>query len=237
LRDPENRFAILLDLAMIFSGTSREAWGYSAERVDAVQETLGIRLPESLARWYTTVGAVSALTSSQNRLRPPERLQVRDGVLLLYDENQGCTVWGIPVDALAQQDPPVVLDRSDELQPSRPIWRRESDSLSSFSLSVALTEICVSGAGFGGHAEVDAIGLASLRRSLRQVPVQPLRWPQGDLDTGFLVGDDLIVFFQDGLADSPSLGPITFLYVGAAEDNAADYLLERVQPGHLDWGA
>ena len=104
-------------------------------------------------------------------------------------------------------------------------WQHEADTLSGFALTFGLNELCLAGAGFGGSATVDTeTALGSLRRSLRPIDVPPLQWPVESRDTGFLVGDGLVLLFEN-----------EFLFVASAEDNAADYLAERARPGLFEW--
>ncbi len=110
------RFDALLALAEKFSAHPRAAWGYAPAEIEAACQAVpalsvglfGPHLPAALKRWYETVGRVPELTASQNRLHPPHKLELRDDVIVLYTENQGCAVWGIRVWDLGEDDPPVV---------------------------------------------------------------------------------------------------------------------------------
>src|SRR5262245_37781902 len=135
LRDPQARFAMLLELADAFSRRPRRSWGYSPEQIELGRRLMpivttgaaGPWFPDALAQWYFAVGRVPELTSIHNRLLPPDDLELKDDVLIVYVENQSCAFWGIQTEALMQDDPPIVVgDMGD--------WWCESDTLSKFAL-------------------------------------------------------------------------------------------------------
>jgi len=225
LRDPETRFAVLLDLALTFAGAPRGSWGYRPEQIELARRAMptvtkgaaGPLLPAALARWYSTVGRVPELTSMLNRLCPPDRLELRDDVVVIYTENQAVTVWGIRTEALDQDDPPVVFADAGG-------WRHESDSVSSFALTVGLTELCLSGGKFCRVGTMDAEANAALRAALRAAPVQPLQWPTDERNACFLV-DDKVVALIEG----------EFLFAAGVRDNVDEYLDELATPGRIEW--
>lgn len=151
----EDRFSLLLDLADTFSRSARRSWGYSPEQIELGRHLMpivtkgaaGPFLPAALASWYATVGQLPELTSTQNRLRPPDELEMQYGVVVIYTENQSCAIWGIRTEDLEQDDPPVVVTEDWEYWGAH--WRPEADTVSSFALTVGLTELCLHGGRFG----------------------------------------------------------------------------------------
>ena len=226
LRDPESRFAILLDLALTFSRASRGSWGYPPEQIEIARSAMpkltqgaaGPLLPAALARWYVTVGRVPELTSMVNRLHPPDRLEFRDGAVVIYTENQTVTVWGIRAEALDQDDPPVVFAGING-------WQHEADSVSNFALTVGLSELCVSNGKFCRAGTMDDAAKAALQTKLRLAPVQALKWPvENGRDAQFVV-DRKVVALIEG----------EFLFAAGVQDNVDVYLAKLAAPGCITW--
>jgi hypothetical protein len=225
LRDPETRFAVLLDLADTFSRVRRRFWGYRADEIELGRQlmpivtkgTAGPSLPSALARWYATVGRLPELTSTQNRLSAPDDLEVEDGLIVIYTENQHCTVWGIPLAAVDQDDPPVVFTE-------RGGWHHEANSVSSFALTVGLTELCIHGGSFGCSGWMNANAKAALSSALQRVPVAPLQYPCPGREAYFLVSDRVVILVEQEL-----------MFAAGLDDEVVEYLDELAAPGRIDW--
>jgi hypothetical protein len=94
LRDQEERLSLLVDLADTFSRSARRSWGYSPEQIELGRRLMpivtkgaaGPFLPAALASWYETVGRLPELTATQNRLHPPDKLEMQYGVVVIYTE-------------------------------------------------------------------------------------------------------------------------------------------------------
>ena len=87
--------------------------GYSEAAVSEVAQRLGFRLPTLLRTVYLRTGRRDDFHQAQNRLRELNELTVENRVLVFLDENQGSAFWGVPVEALAEEDPPVLLGSDD----------------------------------------------------------------------------------------------------------------------------
>lgn len=219
------RFDVLLQLAEKFSAQPRASWGYPAAEIEAACQAIpaltqglaGPHLPAALARWYETVGRVPELTASQNRLRAPDKLEMQDGVLVLYAENQYCAVWGIRAGDLEEDDPPVLWNEGGG-------WLPEADQLSRFALTVGLSEVCLCAAPFHCAAWMDDTAIAALRTSLRVLPVPPLSWPSPDRDACLLAGEGAVVLMEQ-----------EFLFASGTKPGLQDYLTRRAAPGLMDW--
>ena len=90
--------------------------GWAEADLRAADQRLGVRLPAALREAYALFGRRQDLTSIQDRLLGPDELEVdRPGDVLVYRvENQSVAVWGVPLAAMAQPDPPVVVARNFE---------------------------------------------------------------------------------------------------------------------------
>jgi hypothetical protein len=219
------RFDMLLQLAEKFSAHPRTSWGYPPAAIEAARQAIpaltqglaGPHLSAALVRWYETVGRVPELTASQNRLRPPDKLEMQDGVLVLYTENQYCAVWGIPVRNLEEGDPPVLWNEGGG-------WLPEADRLSRFALTVGLSEMCLCANPFHCSAWMDDAAIAALRSALRLLPVPPLSWPSPERDAYFLAGEDAVVLVEQ-----------EFLFASGIKPGLQDYIARLAAPGQMDW--
>lgn len=87
--------------------------GCTAAELDAAEAELGFELPAAVREGYALFGRRDDLTGQQDPLVPPMGLHVDDGfggVLVFRVENQACASWGIPLDRVEQDDPPVVVE-------------------------------------------------------------------------------------------------------------------------------
>ncbi|MGW1255754.1 SMI1/KNR4 family protein [Streptomyces sp. NPDC002513] len=87
--------------------------GCAADELMAAESVLGFELPAALREGYALLGRRDDLTRQQDPLVPPAGLYVDDalgGVLVFRRENQDCAAWAIPLTAIEQDDPPVVVE-------------------------------------------------------------------------------------------------------------------------------
>ena len=100
-----------------------------AERVAAAQQRLGLTLPLALTVYYAVAGE-HWLTTHHNRLLFPEELYIREGHLVIMEENQVIVSWGLPLATLSPSaaDPLVEL-RSDS-------WYSEGLGVSRFLMKM-----------------------------------------------------------------------------------------------------
>lgn len=75
----------------------RKLDGTPAERIDAAEARLGIRIPQALRALYIVAGEVHMLMQSFQRFRTPELWQIEDGKLVFLEENQGVCKWGCDI--------------------------------------------------------------------------------------------------------------------------------------------
>ncbi|MDN3029598.1 SMI1/KNR4 family protein [Streptomyces sp. S.PB5] len=87
--------------------------GCVEEELAAAEADLGFHLPAALREGFALFGRRDDLTRQQDSLVRPAELYVDDalnGVLIFRRENQDCAYWGIPLDEIEQEDPPVVVE-------------------------------------------------------------------------------------------------------------------------------
>lgn len=163
--------------------------GLPLERVRAREAALGVRLPAALREWYRLVGAT--LRPVQDRPVRLEALELAEGKLVVYSENQGCFHWLILEGDLGLDDPPVHGGR--DLQDTA----RVADRLSDLLVAKVLHEAAVGDSPVGRLASTVRHGALVSREDgppkelLDRFPILPVvstgsPWPdelRGDADT------------------------------------------------------
>ena len=96
------------------------------------------RLPAALAETYALLGNRRDLTSNQDQLLNANGLWLDEAgeVLVMRQENQGCAEWGIRVDDLDHDDPPVVM----QVAGSEHGWQPYADRWSLACIEMVLFE-------------------------------------------------------------------------------------------------
>jgi hypothetical protein len=114
--------------------------GWAEADLRAAEQRLGVPLPAAIREAYALFGRRQDLTSVQDRLLVPEELEVDlTGEVLIYRvENQAVAVWGVPLAAMDQPDPPVVVARNFEDVSWRPYLERFSLACVEMVLSESL---------------------------------------------------------------------------------------------------
>ncbi len=104
------------------------ASGVSAEQIEALEAELGIRLPPAVREFHGLVGRRRDLFSNQDVLLSivQRQMYVDEGALIVRHENQGACRWGILLEHLDHEDPPVVVlaDLADKSQEQWEPWTR-----------------------------------------------------------------------------------------------------------------
>lgn len=94
------RLSILQELVQFWHGPIRPGDGIDDG------ELAGIAMPQVLHWWYRWAGKRDEILSGQNILREPREIEVRDGLLEFYVENQYVYQWGTLPDG---DDPPSLV--------------------------------------------------------------------------------------------------------------------------------
>jgi hypothetical protein len=161
------------------SSELREAIRYLNERFPTVR-----RLPAALTETYALFGNRRDLTSNQDQLLNPNGLwlDATGGVLVVRRENQGCAEWGIRVDDLDHDDPPVVM----HVAGSEHGWQPYADRWSVACIEMVLFELLFTEEDLCTDMELDDRSLAIVERfAVLPVPVLPhwclpeVRWFAG----------------------------------------------------------
>ncbi|MFD7879347.1 SMI1/KNR4 family protein [Streptomyces sp. NPDC059766] len=192
--------------------------GFTQSELDDVEAELGFELPAVLRQGYALFGRRDDLTSTQDPLLPATGLYVDDapgGILVFRLENQGCAAWGIPLDRIEQDDPPVLVESHDG-------WIPFLDRMSTAWVELVLSESLLAPGTLYDACELPETLLPNLYDRYTRVPLpdhpmwvgpqdSPLRWysapgrlirRDGDLDLCWIhargrMADDLATLRRD----------------------------------------
>src|SRR5687767_13325537 len=81
--------------------------GVSVDQIEAAEQKLGLRLPQSLREYYRVAGNLDELNRNHNRLLRFDELEVEDDYLIFMEENQVVVLWGVKTANLSEDDPEV----------------------------------------------------------------------------------------------------------------------------------
>jgi hypothetical protein len=149
--------------------------GWTEDDLQAAERRLGVQLPAAIREAYALFGRREDLTSVQDWLLGPEELEVdATGEVLVYRvENQSVAVWGVPLAAMEQSDPPVVVARNFEDVGWEPFLERFSLACVEMVLSESLHSAPL---GLSDNRELDPAGHALVARRFTRlaIPDYPL---------------------------------------------------------------
>ena len=175
-----DRMEILRDVAEYWHGPIRTDDGISEG------ELTGKEIPSPLRSWYRLAGRRKEIMSGQNILLLPDKLEIKDGRMLFYGENQWCYEWATQPTG---NDPPV-YGRYNATDP----WQPEGMSLSEFLIQVCLFEAVMCHCRYGASsAWIDADLLNEIAKTMRPLPIG--RW--GWCGTEFWTDNGAFAFVAD----------------------------------------
>ena len=123
-------YTIIKDLFGI-TGTD----GFSAKEIEQVRNLYG-KIPLALELYYREVGRNEQVNQTQNNLIVPWKYSwaKSESHLIIYAENQGVCFWGVSLNDLDCENPPVYVtfDNVNKIE-----WELESDSLTDFLIAMA----------------------------------------------------------------------------------------------------
>ena len=199
--------------------------GVPAEQIEAREAELGVRLPPAVREFYGLVGRRHDLFSNQDVLLSlvQRQIYVDEGALIVRHENQGVCRWGILLEHLDQEDPPVVV-LADLADKSHGQWEPWTETFSAAIVQWLVYESCMR-SGVGDLAtEFDRpADLAAVTGRGRPLAIAP--FPVGHLsvqtEARWFLTDDVIVLADD-----------TAILISARTQEAADGFRDRYP---ADW--
>jgi cell wall assembly regulator SMI1 len=190
-----------------FVGWFADAWmgcplrsedGCIEDELAAAEADLGFELPTALREGFALFGRRDDLTRQQDPLVRPTGLYVHDalnGVLVFRRENQDCAFWGISLDEIEQEDPPVMVE-------SREGWIPFLDRMSLAWVELVLSESLFSADSCYDACELPDALLPSLhaRYARVELPDHPMWASKDDSAVRWYAAPGQLVR-RDGLQD------------------------------------
>jgi hypothetical protein len=173
LRTPttiEDRLEVLRQLVVFWHGPIGPDDGMSES------ELAGIPMPLPLRWWYRWAGKRAEVMTGQNILFKPRddkhkywELEIEDGRLLFYVENQGVYHWS----TLPDGDDPPVFGRYASTDP----WEKEEITLSEHLILACLFEAVICHAEYRASAAwIEDAKFAEIAKHMQPVATAPWRW-------------------------------------------------------------
>jgi hypothetical protein len=181
-------------------------------------EMTSLPLPLPLRFWYRWAGKRAAIMTGQNIMFVPRdfqnkhpMLQIINGRLLFYVENQGVYQWS----TLQRGDDPPVFGRFE----GRGRWANEGITLSEHLILMCLFEAVMCYVGYGASASwLDEDQLAAVVANIPPVAIRPWRWG----GTRFFAGGGAFVCVADNpAADSKKWYSV---HIGAKTEQPLQFL-------------
>ena len=105
-----DRWALLKGWSEAWCASFQRSEGCFAIEIDRAENSLGMKLPSALRELYGFAG--HRLSKMNDPLIEPEDLEVAQNILPFWAENQYVVAWGVKLDGLLLDDPPVFVDFS-----------------------------------------------------------------------------------------------------------------------------
>ena len=141
-----------------------------------------------LREWYELAGRRKAVWSCQDHFLEPEELRIEGNKLIIRIENQAVVQWAIPLDALLDDDPPVLVSNSSDAKD----WFEETSRFSTFVLSQMLVDVKFSDSvAFSANGRATDEPLAAIAGTYQKLDFPDLSWPAHP--TRIYGGSDLVV--------------------------------------------
>lgn len=191
LRDRAAAWRLLAEFAADWRLPLRPGDGCDPSDLDKAEERLGLRLPAALRETHLLLGRRDDLCRNAGRLLPPEELRVHAGALVCAAEDQGAAHWGIRLDDLGADDPPVFA-RPDLAEAPAGRWEPWADRLSAAVIELVMSETLYYGDGLSDAGQMTAMkedAFEPLPPALPDIPGRRSRW---------LLGDDALLHVRDG---------------------------------------
>lgn len=171
--------------------------GWDVHSVNTVEELLHLRFPSILRNFYLSWGKRSDYASSCENLLNPKECFIHFGHLVFCIENQAVLLWGIPLDTLNQDDPPVYYTYNHEKTAE---WKLSHKHLTNFLDALFYSHAFAGGAVHGGYCPIAFDGAPEseflIRQHYQKIQLESVHW-------GFIPSPNLpqwTLFIDDGIA-------------------------------------
>ncbi|WP_158715207.1 hypothetical protein [Kitasatospora phosalacinea] len=162
----------------------------------AVDLSVVNEMPIPLRTWHEITSRWSAGVTSFNYPVGPHELELEDGKLVFWVENQGCWTWATSPDG----DDPLVFDRQSSADPDP--WTSTGETLSEFLLQATVFEAILGATNLWSAENVTGDQLSQILTGFRPLPLPNWRWPAPDVR--ILVGRDLLAEASVSMNSDPA---------------------------------
>ncbi|WP_326681901.1 SMI1/KNR4 family protein [Streptomyces sp. NBC_01237] len=163
--------------------------GFPEAELAAAELRLGLRLPSAMRELYGRFGRRHDLLHGLRLLLPPEELEADGSALIRQAEKFWLYQIAVPIDRIAETDPPVLIDGSSEAYDD---WEPFADRFSAVCVETVMSENSLCGDWGGWHRERLAPDATYLEQSL--TPIPPLIVPGGQENANrWYAGADVLV--------------------------------------------
>ena len=148
---PADRWRLVEEFIDVWYGAIQPA-GFSNAELDAAEKKRGFRFPRELRRWYQLAGRrydVWCHTLGMYFIEPDALLVNGEYLIFLMDDFEGAICWGIRLQDLDQEDPPIwAMPAKDLLQEGDPPQFQCSATTTGFVISHMLWELGINNKRF-----------------------------------------------------------------------------------------
>ncbi|MDP4511925.1 hypothetical protein [Nonomuraea turcica] len=177
-------------------------------------------VPAALRRWHQYANSWPDKITHANYAIPLSQLEVRDGKIEFWSENQGCWIWS----TLPGEDNPPVFDMEPGVDSA---WRETGEDLSTFLLHATVYE-ALTGAPYSLRAERLLGGqVESVIDYLSPSPFLQWRWPSPE--EMLYIGTEVLVAVSPSMVDLSRDAQVSFdILVGSYAPDYLSPIRERV---------
>jgi hypothetical protein len=181
------RWALLARVIAHWFPAWRGGQGVRGADLLLLEQHLGRPLPAALREWYERQGARADVWSLQDTflMRP---LQIDRDVVVVGVENQAVVRWGIRLEDLSADDPPIVVSDPD----GATSWLVESPTTSAFAIQLAFLNVKWSRAvSYRANGQGTDEALVAIDRGYPRLPCGDIHWPAWP--TRMYSRDDIVI--------------------------------------------
>jgi hypothetical protein len=176
----------------------------------------------AIREWYKIVREAPGIWCQQDHLFGADGDWRRGEHLTIAIENQACAYWGIPLNELERDDPPVFVDCGDG-------WVQENTTVSEFAITWLAYSLKWSEHNRRwANGGTDNSALRLITDNIPRLKLTNWHWPTWP--TQFFGSGDLIV-------ETNGEGEHIWLWVSARTDEAFDRLCDLLKPAGIRWEA
>ena len=222
------------NIKKLYNLTAKDCKSFSEAQLLKAEKRLHITLPEEFRAYYLQLGATKSVNQSYNSLATPQQLYFEGDYLCFCEENQGVVMWAIRKEDLTNPNPPVWGNYGSETDPN---WIQETQSLSDFWLYIAIYNGVMGGLPYNANAmggwgmenfEVPEQAVAHIEKQYTELTSLSWKGQRTFTNTDFEIVITLAIHRDTNRA--------TAIFIGSAQQELFDTLLDAMENFGLEWG-